>query len=267
MKKINLALAALTVAGATASAPAAPIYHSAGLRTYVQAADWPPAAGGVEDKEYAGEGRFHANPIGSLPSAFNFDTSATQSVADGDIERTVSASASLGTSWLSKQAGTVEIFYAYRTENILAGESLPTGDGFHYYFQADASGDFRVDYAVTGAAEDDSPNLRFGVVLWKYSGDLQFPRSVAGFEDVTAQLILAGANDTLAWPVEAGAFYLFEIYAGGDEAGGLGTSAGSASGIFNFAAPVPLPPALPLLGAAVSAIGLLSRRKPSSRAG
>ncbi len=267
MRKIITSIAAIAAAGVAASATAAPIYHSAGLRTYVQAANWPPAAGGVEDKEHAGEGRFYPNPIGALPSSFNFDTSAIQTVTDGDIERTVSASASLDTSWISQHAGTVELFYTYHTENILAGDSLPTGDGFHYYFQADASGDFLVDYTVTGAADDDSPNLHFGIVLWKYSGDLQFPRSAAGFQDVTAQMILAGANDALAWPVEAGAFYLFELYAGGDEAGGLGTTMGSASGIFSFAAPVPLPPALPLLGAALSAIGLVARRKQARAPG
>jgi len=267
VKRIIMAIAGIAAAGAAAAAAAAPIYHSAGLRTYVQAANWPPMDGGVEDAERGGEGRFYPNPIGPLPSAFSFDTSAIQSVTDGGIERTILASASLDTSWLSQHAGTVEYFYTYQTENILAGDSLPAGDGFAYYFQADASGDFLVDYTVTGAAEDDSPNLRFGVVLWKYAGDLQFPRSVAGFEDVTPQMILAGASNALAWPVEAGAYYLFEIYAGGNEAGGLGTSFGSASGIFSFAAPVPLPPALPLLGAAVSAIGLLSRRKPRSKAG
>ena len=264
MKKTFAAMAAVAAAGVVASASAAPIYHSAGLRTYAQAANWPPMEGGVEDAKHAGEGRNYPNPIGPLPSAFSVDTSASQRVTDGDVERSISASASLDTSWLNQHAGTVELFYTYSTRNVLAGDSLPAGDGFDYYFQADASSDFRVDYSVTGATDDPSPNLRFGIVLWKYSGDLQYPRSVAGFEDVTPQMLVSGTGNSLKWPVEAGAFYLFQLYAGGNEAGGLGTSSGSASGIFSFAAPVPLPPALPLLGAALSAIGLMTRRKPAS---
>jgi hypothetical protein len=267
VKRIITSIAAIAAAGAAASATAAPIYHSAGLRTYVQAANWPPMQGGVEDSKHSGEGRFYPNPIGPLPSSFSFDTAAIQSVTDGDIERTISASASLDTSWISQRAGTIELFYTYHTENILAGDSLPAGDGFDYYFQADASGDFLVDYSVSGATDDQSPNLRFGIVLWKYAGDLTFPRSAAGFEDVTPQMILSGASDSLAWPVDAGAFYLFQVYVGGNEAGGLGTTMGSASGIFSFAAPVPLPPALPLLGAALSAIGLVARRKRARTAG
>lgn len=261
MNKVSQLLAAMIGTGVGASAVAAPIYHSAGLQTYVQAANWPPMSGGVEDRKQAGEGRIYPNPIGPLPSSFSFDTSATQSVTDGDVVRTVSAAASLDTYWTSPHEGMVELFYTYSTENVLAGDSQPAGDGFHYYFQADASGPFKVDYSVTGVAEDFSPNLRFGIALWKYAGDLVWPRSTAGFEDVTPQMILGGASNTLAWPVEAGAFYLFELYAGGNEAGGLGNSSGSASGVFSFAAPVPLPPALPMLAAAVSAVGFVTRRK------